>query len=411
MAAAGAKGSKDGNSPECLLDKPDDPTSIWTAGSRPRTGSEDAGREVLPCTARAPGMAAPHPAALFSAPLRRPRAQQGLSARPARRGPGRPIFTSRKGTPLTLSRRSFVGAAAAAAAGVPSLAAAPVIRIGFQKYGTLLLLKAKGTLEPSLAPLGCKVMWTEFPSGPPLLEALGVGAIDFGITGETPPIFAQAAGAPILYVGHEPPAPMGEAILVPRGSPINSVTDLKGRKVALNKGSNVHYFLVEALAKAGIAYADVQPVFLAPAEARAAFVRGSVDAWAIWEPYLAAAQAASGARTLTDATGIAANHQFYLAEQRFAEANPLIVDATLAAVAATDGWAKGNARAAAAELSPQIGIAADVLETALSRESYGVTPLGADVVAAQQRIADTFFRLGLVPKAVDVASIVRRTRA
>jgi len=110
-----------------------------------------------------------------------------------------------------------------------------VVRIGFQKYGKLVLLKGKGSLEEKLKPLGYKVSWTEFPSGPPLLEALNVGAIDFGVAGETPPIFAQAAGAPLVYLAYDPPAPQGEAILVPKDSPLNSVSDLKGKKVALNK--------------------------------------------------------------------------------------------------------------------------------------------------------------------------------
>jgi sulfonate transport system substrate-binding protein len=316
---------------------------------------------------------------------------------------------------MNLSRRTFVGAAGAAIATTlvphPSHAADKLIRIGFQKYGTLVLLKAKGSLERKLESLGYKVAWTEFPSGPPLLEALNVGAIDFGTAGETPPIFAQAAGAPILYVGHEPPAPKGEALLVPKNSPIKTVADLKGRKVALNKGSNVHYLLVKALEKAGLSYSDIQTVFLAPSDARAAFVRGDVDAWVIWDPYQAAAEAATGARTLADGTGIVSNHQFYFAAQKFTAESPHVVDATLAAVDDIDRWAKDNARTVAEELSPQIGIPAPVLEVALIRQSYGVKPLEAGVVAEQQRIADTFFKLGLLPKAVDVASIVRRTGA
>src|SRR5436190_23508937 len=134
-----------------------------------------------------------------------------------------------------------------------------VVRIGFQKYGKLVLLKGKGSLEEKLKPLGYKVAWTEFPSGPPLLEALNVGAIDLGIAGETPPIFAQAAGAPLVYLAYDPPAPQGEAILVAKDSPLRSVADLKGKKVALNKGSNVHYLLVKALEKAGLQYTDIQP--------------------------------------------------------------------------------------------------------------------------------------------------------
>src|SRR5213592_3777714 len=193
-----------------------------------------------------------------------------------------------------------------------------VLRIGFQKYGKLVLLKSKGTLEDKLKAAGYKVVWTEFPSGPPLLEAVNVGAIDFGNTGEAPPIFAQAAGAPIQYVAYEPPAPKGEAILVPKDSPLKSVADLKGKKIALNKGSNVHYLLVKALQRSGVKYTDVQTVFLPPADARAAFERGAVDAWVIWDPFLAAAEKQLGARVLADGKGLVSNHQFYLASRGYA---------------------------------------------------------------------------------------------
>src|ERR1700743_3477473 len=135
------------------------------------------------------------------------------------------------------------------------------IRIGFQKYGKLVLLKGRGSLEEQLKPLGYNGVWTESPSGPPLLEAMNVGSIDFGITGETPPIFAQAAGAPLVYLAYDPPAPQGEAILVPKDSPIKSVAELRGKKVALNKGSNVHYLLVRALEDAGVKYNDIRPGF------------------------------------------------------------------------------------------------------------------------------------------------------
>jgi sulfonate transport system substrate-binding protein len=310
-------------------------------------------------------------------------------------------------------RRRVLGglvlAAALALLPTPSRAADQVIRIGFQKYGNVVLLKGKGDLEKRLAPLGYKVVWTEFSSGPPLLEALNIGAIDFGHAGEAPPIFAQAAGAPFVYVAHEPPAPRGEAILVPKTSPITTVAELKGKKVALNKGSNVHYLLVKALERAGVKYSEIQPVFLAPADARAAFERGAVDAWVIWDPFQAAAEAATGARTLADGTDLVANHQFYLATRKFADGNPQAVDAVIASLAEIDRWAKDNARAAAEELSPGIGIPAPILQVALERQSYGVKPLDETVVAEQQRIADTFHALGLLPKPVTVSDIVRRS--
>lgn len=312
---------------------------------------------------------------------------------------------------MRFSRRVAAGLLVAAAVAVATAPAQAqqTIRIGFQKYGTLILLKGKGDLEKKLAPLGYKVVWTEFPSGPPLLEALNVGAIDFGHAGEAPPIFGQAAGAPFVYVAHEPPAPQGEAILVPKASPIKSVADLKGKKVALNKGSNVHYLLVRALEKAGVKYSEIEPVFLAPADARAAFERGSVDAWVIWDPFQAAAEVATGARTLTDGTGLVANHQFYLATRSFTDAHPRAVDAVIEAVAAIDAWAKDNARAVAEELSPGIGIPAPILEIALKRQSYGIKGLDQSVIDEQQRIADTFHGLGLLPRPIRVNDIVRRT--
>jgi len=283
-----------------------------------------------------------------------------------------------------------------------------VVRIGFQKYGKLVLLKSKGTLEDKLKAKGYKVVWTEFPSGPPLLEALNVGSIDFGNTGEAPPIFAQAAGAPIQYVAYEPPAPKGEAILIPRDSKLTSVADLKGRKVALNKGSNVHYFLVKALEQAGVKYSEIEPVFLAPADARAAFERGAVDAWVIWDPFQAAAEAATGARTLADGTGVVSNYQFYLSSKRFLESNPGIVDLVLAQLSEVDDWARGDIHAVAGQLAPAIGLPVAVVETALKRQAYGIKPVTEGVIADQQRVADTFFALGLLPKAIRISDAARR---
>src|SRR3981189_3511947 len=283
-----------------------------------------------------------------------------------------------------------------------------VVRIGFQKYGKLVLLKSKGTLEDKLKAAGYKVVWTEFPSGPPLLEALNVGAIDFGNTGEAPPIFAQAAGAPIRYVAYEPPAPKGEAILVPKDSPLKSVANLKGKKVALNKGSNVHYLLVKALEQADVKYSEIELVFLAPADARAAFERGAVDAWVIWDPFQAAAEAASGARTLADGTGIVSNYQFYFSSKKFLESDPRIVDLVLAQLSEVDDWAKGDIHAVAEQLAPAIGLPVPVVETALKRQAYGIKPITDSVIADQQQGADTFFALGLLPKQVKISDAARR---
>ncbi|MFB0491524.1 sulfonate transport system substrate-binding protein [Methylobacterium sp. OAE515] len=308
------------------------------------------------------------------------------------------------------------GLGLAAAAMLRPARAAGSIRIGYQKYGSLVLLKGRGTLEKALQPLGTTVAWSEFPSGPPLLEALNAGAIDFGSAGEAPPIFAQAASPELRYVATEPPAPRGEAILVPKDSPIRSVAELRGKTIALNKGSNVHYLLVRALEQAGVPYDVVKLAFLAPADANAAFVRGSVDAWVIWDPFQAAAERATGARVLIDGQGVdgrgvngqalAPNRQFYLSRRGFTDASPEIVSAVLKAIGEVDAWAEGHAEAVAAELAPSVGIPAPVLSVALGRLSYGVAPLDATAIADQQKVADAFHGLGLLPKPIRVADAV-----
>ena len=305
-------------------------------------------------------------------------------------------------------RAAILRFAAAAFAG--ALLAAPVaqaqnatLRIGFQKYGTLTVLKAKGDLEKRLAPLGIDVKWTEFPAGPQLLEGLNVGSIDFGTVGEAPPIFAQAAGADLVYVANQPPAPAAEAIVVPKDSAIKSVAELKGKKVALNKGSNVHFLLVKALEKAGVAYADVQVVYLPPADARAAFESGRVDAWVIWDPFLAAAEKQLGAKVLADGKGLVANHQFYLASRSYADKNPKVVAAIIEELAKLDAWSANNGAAVAELLSPQIGLNLEITRLAADRFSYGIKPINLTVAGEQQKIADAFFQLKLIPKQIKVA--------
>ena len=280
------------------------------------------------------------------------------------------------------------------------------LRIGYQKYGTLVLLKARGTLEKRLAEQGVKVQWTEFPGGPQLLEGLNVGSIDFGVTGETPPVFAQAAGADLVYVAHEPPAPTSEAILLPKDSPIKSVAELKGKKVALNKGSNVHYLLVRALEKAGLKYTDIQPVYLPPADARAAFERGSVDAWVIWDPYQAAAEKQLAARTLVDGSGLVDNHQFYLATRPYANNHPQVITTLIDEVRSVGEWSQQNPQQVTDQVAPLLGLPADITFTAVKRQGYGAQPITPAVTAAQQKIADTFTDLKLIPKKLSIKDVV-----
>lgn len=278
------------------------------------------------------------------------------------------------------------------------------LRIGFQKSASLLTFqKSNGSLEKRLAPLGVSVKWVEFPAGPQLLEGLNVGAVDVGFVGEAPPIFAQAAGARFVYIGFDPAAPEAEAIVVPKDSALKSVAELKGKKVALNKGSNVHYLLVKALEKQGLKFSDVQAVYLPPADARAAFERGAVDAWVIWDPFLAAVEKQSGARQLQDGRGLVNNYAYYLAERGYAEKSPKVIQALFDDTQAQATALKGNVKAAAAVIAPLQGLSPDVVELSLTRYQFGVKPLTPAVAAEQQKIADTFHALGLIPSPIRVA--------
>ena len=309
--------------------------------------------------------------------------------------------------PISWTRRQLIGAATAllTLTSLPAFAEynSKLLRIGYQKSAaTLVLLKGNGTLEKKLAPLGVEVKWVEFAAGPQLLEGLNVGSIDFGYVGETPPIVAQAAGANFVYVGYELPAPSAEAILVPKDSPIKTIADLRGKKIALNKGSNVHYLLVKALEKGGLKYSDVTVNYLTPADARAAFERGAIDAWVIWDPFTSAAEKQTGARVLTNAVGIANNHQFFLAEREFATKRPDVTKVLFDEVSTQGAWVTKNIKEAAAQLSPIQGLPADVLEQSLSHYPQGVHPLDDKVLDAQQKIADTFAELKLIPAPINV---------
>jgi sulfonate transport system substrate-binding protein len=309
----------------------------------------------------------------------------------------------------SINRRQFglntLGALGAVTS-LTTLTAAPafaqsgrVLRIGHQK-GLLSLLKGRGTLEQRLAPLGVKVSWTEFTAGPVQLEALNVGSIDFGDVGEAPPIFAQAAGAPLAYVAATPPRPASEAVLVPKDSAIKAVTDLKGKKVAFNKGSNVHYFLVKLLEKHGLKYADVQPIFLPPADARAAFEKGSVDAWVIWDPFLAAAEHSLGARVLADAKGVVNNRSYYFSSLSYARQNPDVTKVLIEELSKLDAWGTANRDALAAEFAPLWGLPKPAVDIAVQRSVYGTGPITPAILQEQQAIADTFFDLKLIPKKI-----------
>ena len=294
----------------------------------------------------------------------------------------------------------------ASPAASPTATAAKVVRIGHQKFDPFTLVKARGGLEKRLQPLGVSVEWKEFQSGPPMLEALNVGSIDIGRTGDAPPVFAQAANAPLLYIGGSAPKDRSSAILVPANSAIQTLADLRGKKIAFTKGSSANYLLAKALKSAGIKWTDIEPANLTPADARAAFQQGNVDAWVIWDPFYAAAQAQKDVRVVKDSKGLAANRDFYLANKSFAQPNVKIIEAIREETQAVATWADANPAEVVKILAPILNVDVSILDAVTRRRSYGFEPIQADMVAEQQEIADTFFELGLIPKQLKVEEVV-----
>ncbi|KVH39273.1 ABC transporter substrate-binding protein [Burkholderia cepacia] len=316
------------------------------------------------------------------------------------------------------TRRRFLHAGLAIAAGaaahpgfaLANTAGARTLRIGYQK-GPLSLLKARGTLQGKLASLGVSVTWTEFPSGPPQLEALNAGSIDFGDVGEAPPIFALAAGAPLVYYAQTPAGPAAEALVVAKDSPVRTFADLRGKRIALVKGSNTHFLLVRLLQAARLNHADVTPVWLSPSDARAAFENRSVDAWIIWDPFLAVVQQAFGARIVADGTGLVENRGYYFASRTYAQRNADVLDAAVSELTAVQRWLDANRAQGAAEFSKLWGIPEPAVALAFRRARFGVEPVTRDTLAYQQRIADVFYQAGVLPKRVDVSQAAPPTLA
>ncbi|MGK3992927.1 sulfonate ABC transporter substrate-binding protein [Sorangium sp. So ce1024] len=307
---------------------------------------------------------------------------------------------------LGCERGGGEASAPAGSAGAPARAQdareAAVVRLGYQKIGTPYLLKERADgLKKALEAKNARAEWIEFPAGPPLLEAMRAGAVDVGHVGETPPVFAQAGGVPFVYVATDPPAPKAEAILVPKGSPITSVAGLKGKRVAVNRGSNVHYLLVRAVESAGLTLDDIQVTFLAPADARSAFESGKVDAWVIWDPFLAAAELA-GARILQSGEGLVDNYLFYVARREFAEQQPELLRIVLDEYQTLSGWERDNTEETSQILARSSGVAYEAFLTSYRRRAFGLLPITPEILKKQQDIADTLHKLAVIPREIRV---------
>ncbi|WP_157895113.1 aliphatic sulfonate ABC transporter substrate-binding protein [Verrucomicrobium sp. GAS474] len=283
-----------------------------------------------------------------------------------------------------------------------------VLRVGYQKSSTLFAQKADGTFEKALAKEGVKVEWKEFTSGPPLLAALAGGSLDFGEVGDAPGIFAQAADAPIRYVGYLHASPHSVGILVPKNSTITSVAQLKGKKVAWAQGSSAHFFLAKALQKGGLALADVTPVYLQPPEARVAFDSGSVDAWAIWDPFFSAAEVGSHGKLIVDGEGLVPFYGFYFASTAFLDGDGKKLLPAIFAEANAFAARVGQDHEKTAQLyAQQLGLPIEVARLFEKRkERYGAYPIDAAAIASQQEAADLFFAQGIIKKPVKIGDYV-----
>jgi sulfonate transport system substrate-binding protein len=307
-------------------------------------------------------------------------------------------------------RDLLIGASASLTAGLaaPAISAEPLkeLRIGYQKIGALLIVKAQKVLEQRFEPQGVSVRWVEFAFGPPLLEALGAGAIDYGYTGDSPPIFAQAAHANLLYAGVIPARGYGQAIVVPAASTIQDISGLAGKKVAVAKASSAHNLLVAALESVNLPWTAITPVYLAPPDAASAFVRGAVDAWSIWDPFLAIAELKQKARALPLDRTISAQNSFFLVNRDFAAKHPEAVATINGAVATATTWADQHRDQVADILAEASGVDLAAEQRSVDRAEFTFGPLNNDVLAQQQTVADRFQRLGLIPAPIHVRDIV-----
>ncbi|BAY34526.1 aliphatic sulfonates ABC transporter substrate-binding protein [Nostoc carneum NIES-2107] len=276
-----------------------------------------------------------------------------------------------------------------------------VVNLAYQTSGDLV--KIKGAVEPRLKALGISVNWIPFPAGPQLLEAMNANRVDIGSVGETPPIFAQAAGAQLVYIaGRKPSKGEGQAIIVQKDSPIKKVADLKGKRVVFQKGSSAHYLVLRALKEAGLKFSDIQAVSLTPSEARDAFLQKKIDAWAVWDPALAYVQKNAGARTIRNSARISTQGGFYVARRQFATENPEVVRVILEEIDKLGEWAEKNTKEVAKILAPELRLEVSLLETVAQRRTFRLRKLSPSIIAEQQRVADEYFEAKLLPRKLDV---------
>jgi NitT/TauT family transport system substrate-binding protein/sulfonate transport system substrate-binding protein len=299
-----------------------------------------------------------------------------------------------------------IGRAATRAIAAPG----KTLRVGFQKGEPILLAaKQKRSLETLLSPLGVDVQWIEFQFGPPMLEAMRVNAIDIGAVGDTPPVFAQAAHGDLLYIAAQRSG--GQAILVPPGSTLQTLHDLKGKKIAFGRGSSAHNLTLAALEKAGLSYSEVQPIYLGLADAGAAFERGGIDAWTIWDPYYALFETKPGVRVLAKWTDITEQNSFFMGRRGYVEANPQVTAKVVDEFSNIANWARSHRAEIAASVAAETGMSLDAVRRGVDRDPFVVLRVDAGIARIQQKVADRFSNLGLIPHPINVSEQVWRAGA
>ncbi|MFD7316054.1 ABC transporter substrate-binding protein [Streptomyces sp. NPDC059883] len=281
-----------------------------------------------------------------------------------------------------------------------------ILTIGDQKGGSEAVLRAAGELDD----LPYRVKWSTFTSGPPMLEAVNAGAVDLGSVGNTPPVFAAGAKSKITVVAASHGDSGGEAILVPKDSPLKKTTDLKGKSVAVAQGSSAHYQLIASLRKAGLTLDDIKVTLLQPADALAAFSTGKVDAWAVWDPYTSQVLRGGQGRVLTDGRGVVNGLNFQVAAPaalRNKEKTAAIGDFIDRLRRAQD-WVFDHPEEWAKVWAKDTGLPYEVALDTVKLTHGTRVPVALDkaAVSSEQEIADTFTELKLIPHAFDFSDYV-----
>ncbi|RYZ10104.1 MAG: aliphatic sulfonate ABC transporter substrate-binding protein [Myxococcales bacterium] len=298
---------------------------------------------------------------------------------------------------------TLLGCSKGSSSGAPATAAPKVFRVVRSKQLTALaVVEKQRALEAALKPLGVEVRWLEFAAGPQQMEAVNAGELDLALTAESPPAFAQAADGPVVYLAHRAPSGKAVSCLVAPDSDIRKVADLRGKRVTFQKASIGHYLLMKALAREGLAFGDVQPVYLPPPDAQAAFSERKVDAWLIWEPFGTRAVKSGIAKVLFDGEGLRDSGDFYTTHRKFYEEGGDILKVFFAELKKAESWSESHPKEMAELLTSELLIDVPTLLEMHQKYTFGVFSITPEIIGKQQAVADLYYSLKFLPKKVDV---------